>query len=266
MLDGTEDQATGLRRLFRRAPPLVAALFACGRDPQASVARALRRLQRAGGRTIVLDEGRGAGTLAAALGIGPGKDLLQIVDGCTPVSALVREASSGLVHLAVGGAALALPLLDEDRRDHLMTALHDLQRRCQLMIVCTATLDPERPSPFVLAAPLRLLVVEASGRGVTGGYAMIKQIAAIGAGDLAVAVEGARDSREAHELFMQLDELVSRRVGLPLRLAGEVERDDLFQVLALHGAPRREREAAAAFLRRLTAWAGAQRVAGGQQA
>ena len=33
MLDGREDQAAGLRRLFRRAPPQVGALYVSGRPP-----------------------------------------------------------------------------------------------------------------------------------------------------------------------------------------------------------------------------------------
>ena len=53
MLDGREDQATGLRRLFRRAPPSVVAVFACGKDARELAAQALISLARGAGRVVV---------------------------------------------------------------------------------------------------------------------------------------------------------------------------------------------------------------------
>lgn len=261
MLDGREDQATGLRRLFRRAPPSVAALFACGRDAPALAARSLLNIARGGcGRVAVLDEARGETALAPQFGLGDCGDLLHLIDGRTPVDALVQHVSPALAHLAVAGAALALPLLEDDHRERLIAGLQAVQRHCQLMLVHGASTDALRPSPFVLAAPGRLLVVEASARGVTDGYATIKRLSGAGAGDLAIAVAGAQDRGEARALFGQLEALVRRHVGLPLRFLGEVERDDLFAQLQEVAPGRRDREASAAFLRRLSAWTHSQEV------
>lgn len=44
MLDGREDQAAGLRRLFRRAPPQVVALYAGGRRAADNAALAAHRI------------------------------------------------------------------------------------------------------------------------------------------------------------------------------------------------------------------------------
>ena len=72
--------------------------------------------------------------------------------------------------------------------------------------------------------------------------------------------------REALELFGQLDALVRRRVGLPLRLIGELGRDDLAARLQDQAPPKRERLASAAFLRRLSAWTHSNGMTGGQRA
>lgn len=266
MLDGREDQASGLRRLFRRSPPAVVAMFACGRAPRELAARTLLDLARRGPRVAVLDEARGDDGLLGHFGCGERGDLLHLIDGATQVNALISELAPDLSHLSVAGAALALPLLDDDRRDHLITGLHEIQRHCQLVVVHGASTEWARPSPFVLAAPGRLLVVEASASGVTDGYAIIRQLAGAGAGDLAVAVAGARDHHEAMALFSQLEALVRRRIGLPLRLVGELGRDDLAESLQEQSPPKREREASAAFLRRLAAWARTHGVPGGQRA
>ncbi|MCB1955424.1 MAG: flagellar FleN [Rhodocyclaceae bacterium] len=266
MLDGREDQASGLRRLFRRAPPTVVAMFTAGRAPNALAARTLTDLASRARGVAVLDETPGEGGLLEAFGVESRGDLLHLIDGATPIGALVSELGSSLSHLSVGGAALALPLLDDDRRDHLVTGLAELQRKSQLMVIHGMQSEWARPSPFVLAAPGRMLVVEASARGVTDGVAIIRHLAGAGAGDLAVAVAGAKDRREALELFGQLDALVRRRVGLPLRLIGELGRDDLAARLQDQAPPKRERLASAAFLRRLSAWTHSNGMTGGQRA
>lgn len=266
MLDGREDQATGLRRLFRRSPPSVVAMFVCGREPRRIAAGALLDMARRAGRTAVLDEARGEAALAAQFGLPDCGDLLNLIDGRTHVRALIQDVEPGLCHLSVAGAALALPLLEDDHRERVITGLHEIQRHCQLILIHGGATDAMQPSPFVLAAPGRLLIVEASARGVTDGYAIIKRLAESGAGDLSVAVTGARDRAEARALFSQLLTLVRQRVGLPLRFLGEVERDDLAMQLQEHSPLRLEREASAAFLRRLSAWTRRRMVDRGAQA
>ncbi|HQU90542.1 MAG TPA: flagellar FleN, partial [Denitromonas sp.] len=44
MIDGREDQAAGLRRLFRKAPPTVVAVFSTGHVAARTAARAITRL------------------------------------------------------------------------------------------------------------------------------------------------------------------------------------------------------------------------------
>lgn len=253
MLDGREDQAAGLRRLFRRAPPNVAALFVTGHDRAVIAALAARRMSREG-RVALLDEGRGEAGVASGLGVSEEGDLLNLIDGRTALDSLLRVSPEGVLHLPIGGAALAFALLDDDYRERLLTGLHALQRRCSLMLIHASLTGTLPHSPFVQAAPRRLLLVEASGRGVTDAYASIKALAAAGAGDLHVAVARARSRAEAVALFAQLDGLVRMHVGLPLAFLGEVERDDLGAALAAQPAVRSDHAAAAAFLRRLAGW------------
>lgn len=253
MLDGREDQAAGLRRLFRRAPPNVVALFVTGHGRAAIAGLAARRLVSEG-RVAVLDEARGEAGMAAGLGVPEEGDLLNLIDGRTAIDALLRVSAEGVLHLPIAGAALAFPLLDDDHRERLITGLHAVQRRCSLMLIHASVALTMPHSPFVQAAPRRLLVVEASGRGVTDAYAQIKELAAAGAGDLHVAVARARSRAEARALFSQLDGLVRSHVGLPLAFLGEVERDDLGMALAAQPSVRSDRAAAAAFLRRLAGW------------
>ncbi|AYH45117.1 flagellar FleN [Azoarcus sp. DN11] len=269
MVAPREDQAAGLRRLFRRTPPTVVALYGTGRRRAQVALQAAHRIAGRSERVLLLDEVRDEGSLAAALGLPAGGDLLSVLGGRSPVRELVQPVPGLLGCVPVAACALALPLLDDARRECLLAALRTLQRPASFILIHAACEGAADPSPFTLAAPRRLVVAEASRSGATDAYQVIKRLAAAGAGSLHVAVCGARGRADAAAFFASLSELVRRHVGVPLAWLGEVERDELAAGLGRSAAEASPRDAEAAFLRRLAAFgdvraeAGAARRRGG---
>lgn len=261
MIDPHEDQAAGLRRLFRRAPPAVAALYATGRNPAHLALKAAHRIAGVRERVLLLDEAQGDAALGEALGLPEVGDLLGVLGGRLSLRELVQPVPGLLGRVPVGAAALALPLLDDERRMRLVDAVRALVRKASFVLVHASCEGAEDPSPFIFAAPRRLVVAEASRRGATDAYQTIKQLAAAGAGSMHVAVAGARGREDAKAFFASLNALVARHVGVPLAWIGELERDDL--AAGLSGAFREASPAdtEAAFLRGLANF-GNTRVAG----
>lgn len=261
MIDPHEDQAAGLRRLFRRAPPNVVALYAAGRAPAQLALTAAHRLAGLRERLLVLDEAQGEDALAGALGLPAGGDLLSVLGGQLGPRDVLQPVPGLFGRVPVAATALALPLLDDERRAHLVEALRALLRSASVVLIHSTSAAAEDPSPFVFAAPRRLIVAEASHRGATEAYQTIKRLAAAGAGSMHVAVAGARSREEARAFFGSLAALVERHVGVPLAWLGELERDDL--AVGLRGDLREASpaDAASAFLRGLVKFGGA-RVAG----
>lgn len=251
MLDAREDQAAGLRRLFRRAPPTVVALYATGRNRLCSAVQTAYRLAGQAERVLILDEATGENSLDHILALPPGTDLLGILGGAVNVAGLLQPVPGLIGRVPVSAAALALPLLDQARRGHLVSALGHLYRTAGIVVIHASVDTAADPSPFVCAAPRRLVVAEASRSGATEAYRVIKQLAAAGAGSLHVAVARARTREEARAFFTALNDLVRRHIGVPLAWLGEVERDDLAAGLANEAAEVSQRGAEAAFLRRL---------------
>lgn len=251
MIDPREDQAAGLRRLFRRAPPTVVALYATGRQRAHIALQAAHRIAGRAERVLLLDEAQGGDALAATLGLPPGSDLLNVLGGRMEPRELVQAVPGLLGRVPVSAAALALPLLDAERRQCLVGALNALQRSASFILIHSACEAAADPSPFIFAAPRRLVVAEASHRGATDAYQTIKRLAAAGAGSLHVAVARARGRADATAFFASLDALVRRHVGVPLAWVGEVECDDLAAGLGSGISEASPRDAEAAFLRRL---------------
>lgn len=257
MLDGREDQAAGLRRLFRRTPPQVVALYAGGRLAADNAVLAAHRIAGRSERVLVLDEAEGGATLSGALGVGEGADLLQLLDGRSTLADILQPVPGLVGRVPAAAAALALPLLDDARRACLIEALRILHRHAGFVLVHSSGEQAAEPSPFVLAAPRCLVVAEASGSGATDAYQTIKGLAAAGAGSVHVAVCRAHGSSDAAAFFRSLDALVRRHVGVPLAWVGELERDDIAAGLQ-QPLQISSRDAGNAFLRRATATARAR--------
>lgn len=227
MLDGREDQAAGLRRLFRRAPPQVVALYASGRSRARNAILAAHRIADRAQRVLIIDEAEGDAGLASALGVQPGSDLLQMLDGRTLLASVLQPLPGLLGRVPAAAAALALPLLDDARRSCLFEAVRLLHRHAGFVLIHADGQLADNPSAFVNAAPRRLLIAEASASGATEAYQIVKRLASSGAGSVDVAVCGANGRADAAAFFASLDGLVRRHVGVPLAWVGEVERDDL---------------------------------------
>ncbi|MBW7859830.1 MAG: flagellar FleN [Rhodocyclaceae bacterium] len=262
MIDSTEDQAAGLRRLFRKAPPAVVALYVAGRQPAAVAIRTAYRIAGRAERVLVLDEAQGERALSQALDLPPGPDLLSVLGAKVHPLDLIQQVPGLVGRVPAGAAALALPLLDDERRDRLVGALGLLHRHAGYVLIhscCEAAADP---SPFIFAAPRRLVVAEVGRTGATESYRVIKRLAEAGAGSIHVAAAGARSRSDAQAFFDALENLVRRHVGIPLAWLGELERDDIARGLDSEVGASRSRDAEAAFLRRLVALGRSGRMTG----
>jgi flagellar biosynthesis protein FlhG len=260
MINGREDQAAGLRRLFRQTPPAVVTLYATGRCRARNAVRAAYRIAGQRERVLLLDEATGKDALGPALELDLGPDLLQMLDGRLTLAGLVQPVPGFLGRVPTAAAALALPLLDGARRVCLIEALKVLHRHAGFILIHAGIDTADVPSPFVQAVPNRLVVAEASATGATETYRVIKRLAAAGAGSVHVAATRAKNRADAERFFASLHALVERHVGVPLLWLGEIEHDDLAAGLAR--APSFTHGAGTAFLNRLAvtgAWQAACR-------
>jgi flagellar biosynthesis protein FlhG len=204
-------------------------------------------------RVLLLDEASGEGALSRILDLPDGPDLLSVLGGQVRAVDLIQTVPGLIGRVPIRAAALALPLLDEERRNHLVNTLRSLYRYAAFVLIHSSCDAAEDPSPFIFAAPRRLVIAQASRSGATDAYQIIKRLAAAGAGSIHVAISRARNRDDAAAFFASLDKLVQRHVGIPLAWLGEVERDDLARGLGCESAEAGPRESEAAFLRRLSA-------------
>lgn len=227
MIDRRNDQAAGLRRLFRKSPPLVMVLYASGRQRHQHVLQAARRFSVAAERVLIIDEAQGDASLGRLSGLEEGPDLLQVLDGRTLLAEVLQPLDGLFGRIPAAAAALALPLLDDARRACLLEALRIFHRHVDLVLIHAESSTLAQCSPFVAATARRILLAEASASGASEAYRTVKALSAAGTGSVPVAVGGARGRADARAFYASLNTLVQRHVGVPLAFLGELEHDDL---------------------------------------
>lgn len=224
----TEDQAAGLRRLFRETPPEVIAAVPCGAQASVWLAHQLRHRQAAGLQILALDEWAASGNLADCLGVSPRFDLLQAVEGHVPLAHCRTAVADGLSLVPVarlsrqlGASRLGGQMSDRVLRQRTTALLASLQKGTDECLIHARPCEIEGMSELALAAPHRLLVVEPQAKSITQAYAALKRWVgdadmSTGAESIAIAVCGVQTA-ESKALLVNLHSVAARLLGVSLQ-------------------------------------------------
>lgn len=175
MTDMTMDQATGLRRIFRMAPPRVLAVVPCGAVTTPWVADQLQMRARTGGHILALDEWECCGNLGDCLGVSPRFDLAQAAAGQVRVEQCLCEAMPGL---RLASAACLARALGTERiaSQRCLDLLRTLQAGSDEWLLMIQAGNVEGLSPLALAVPRVLMVVDSHPQAVAVAWAALARL------------------------------------------------------------------------------------------
>lgn len=213
------DQASGLRRLFRQAPPEVLSVVPCGAGAIPWVARQVLGRGRTGRRVLTLDEWAACGNIADCLGVSPRFDLLQAVEGHVSFERCLLQVTP---ELYLAPVSRLVQVLGQDRITMQRTAerLRALQPMTDEWIVLAKPCELRGLSPLALAAPRVLLVLDPHPKAVTEAYATLKRLAPeADALSIGLALAGPV-TPEARALLQNLLSVARRQLGVVLQLTG----------------------------------------------
>lgn len=217
MKPGFEDQAAGLRRLLRKAPPQVVAASVFGAGAMRWLAgQALTRAQ--GGRHVTaFDEMATSGNLADALGASARFDLLQAVERHVPLDAVRVDAGPGLSLFPSARLSRALNGADRVLSERFSETCRALQRGSDLWLIHARPDEGRALSPLASAAHRMVVVLDGSPRATTEAYALIKRLDGGPWPQIDLALATPRDPDEAEALLANLILVGHRQTSLALR-------------------------------------------------
>ena len=217
------DQAAGLRRIFgtqaARGVAFVSGREACGRTTL--LMRTAAALAKAGHGVVIIDENPGANNVHSVLGMKARHDLLDLVQGGSPIERLVQPVAPLLSVLSAVRFASDVRQIDASAASRLDAALRQLQEGSSFILIDCATRNGKHLSPLALAAPHMAVVVAAQSSAITRAYSLIKRLAQERRRDeFHVAITRAGSEQEAQAIFHNMRDTALDHLSVNLSYLG----------------------------------------------
>ena len=228
MRSDVHDQAAGLRRLLARSSSRVVTVVGArdGLGATSIVVNLAAALGGAGKDVLVLDENLSQDNVANTLALKARHDLLNVVRGDKTWQDVILQGAQGVHVLPVARAMQDLPRLGEAQRARLLESLSAAAKGMDVVLV-----DAARAGHSVCASlsgdePL-LLVLDATARGITESYSLLKRMAMHnGRQAFDIVVNKVGSEREALTVFDNMAQVANRHLQVRLEYLGHIPVDE----------------------------------------
>ena len=199
-----DDQATGLRRLFRPADAPVVAVG--GTDAAAIAVHLARALAADGAQVLVVD--RTVGEIATAAGIRTRYDLAHALDGDRAPADVLCDGPDGIVVLP---AARAFGRFSHE---------HDWRAAIAASAACRGVFDAWIVHGTPPVGARGLVALAPTAEAITAAYAVLKDVARVARGtSIGAIVHKAATPAAAREVYASVSETARRFLGIDLTYA-----------------------------------------------
>lgn len=223
MLKLNDDQAAGLRRLFRRtAPKVVAVVGGQAASGATRIACALaERLAAHGVMATLIDEHRSPRGAASVLDVRFRYDLWQVVNGDVPLQRAAVAVNDRLRFLSAARLAQRRDQLDEVQRSSLEQCWPHLSAGSEVVVIDANIHAGGKLSPLAAKAAVIAVVTGSGSAAVMGSYLTLKSIAlALRSARLGVVVNRAADAQQAAYIGENMRGLIRQQLGRSMEFFG----------------------------------------------
>ena len=234
------DQAEGLRRLLgHNVLRVICVASGKPRTGQTSVVANLACALEALGKSIlIIDEGIGADSCAARLGLAPRIELLQVLKAQATLAQSILPYSPTIHLLPAREGLRRLPDLSRTAHDALARALQALSFKPDIILIDLAA-DRAHATLAAAAAADAVLVVLGPGHpAITQAYSLIKQLAqAYGQRQLHLLATKIKDDIDATAIYNNMADAATRYLQARLHSLPPIPWDDTIKRANKLGKP-----------------------------
>lgn len=223
MLKLHDDQAAGLRRLFRRtAPTVVAVVGGQAASGATRIACALAEQLAARAMTVTLiDEHRSPRGAASVLDVRFRYDLWQVVNGDVPLQHAAVAVNDRLRFISAARLAQRREQLDEAQRGSLEHCWPRLNAGSEVVVIDASVHAGGKFSPLAAKAGVIAVVTGSGSAAVMGSYLTLKSIAqARRSARLGIIVNRAADAHQAAYIGENMRGLIRQQSGRSMEFFG----------------------------------------------
>ena len=184
-------------------------------------------LTRLGKKVLILDADLGLGNLDVLLGLAPKYNLSHAISGEKTVSEIVVEGPGKVLILPAPSGIQELSDLTDDQRNRMLTDLDSLIDSVDLFLIDTGAGISSNVMHFNSSAQEILVVVSPEPTSITDAYALMKVLSLNYARkEFKLVVNLAKSSREASEVYKQLELVADRFLDIKIEYMGYVLIDE----------------------------------------
>lgn len=228
--DYNPDQAEGLRRLLLRdsARMIMVTAARTGFGITSMVVNLATALSQAGKNVLILDENPPQNNSINMLGLSQHYDLLDAVRYRKTLNEIVLHSRQGVHILPIARTIRLLPQLSMAERSYLMDCLAEVSNSAEIVLVdTTPCIGAGKISISSNPSQPLLLVLNATHAAITESYALIKRLSIHDSRmSFAVAVNKARDEKEARIIFDNMEQVASHHLQVQVEYLGYIPADE----------------------------------------
>lgn len=184
-------------------------------------------LSRLGKKVLILDADLGLGNLDVLLGLAPKYNLSHAIAGSKTLSEIVIDGPGNVKILPAPSGIQELSDLTDEQKTRMLTALDLLIDSVDLFLIDTGAGISSNVMHFNSSAPEIMVVASPEPTSITDAYALMKVLSLdYSRKHFKLVVNLARSSREAMDVYKQLELVADRFLDIKIEYMGHVLIDE----------------------------------------
>jgi len=184
-------------------------------------------LSQSGKKVLILDADLGLGNLDVLLGLTPKYNLSHAITGAKTISEIVIEGPGKVKILPAPSGIQELSDLSDEQKTRMLTALDLLIDSVDIFLIDTGAGISSNVMHFNSSAPEIMVVVSPEPTSITDAYALMKVLSLdYSRKQFKLVVNLARSSKEATEVYRQLELVADRFLDIEIEYMGYVLIDE----------------------------------------
>jgi flagellar biosynthesis protein FlhG len=214
-----------LSRDFIRSVTMVGARSGVGRT--VALTNIAGALAGQGRSVLLLDQNRGRGSTVELLGLSPGRDLLDVIEGRAALADVLLTGPRDLRVVSGAQAFQLLGSLPPAEEEVLTRAFRSLRPRIDYILVDAPAGDAIQTPSLSLASQEVIIMVSPRTESITGAYSMLKRLS----WDFAkrrfhILANRVRSAEQGEALYENIARTARRFLNLSLEYLGAIPEDD----------------------------------------
>jgi flagellar biosynthesis protein FlhG len=182
-----------------------------------------------GRKVVIIDADFGMANIEVLFGVVPRKSLLDVLNGNSSIEDVIMDGPNGIKFISGGSGFTDMAALSDRQLGYLLETFAYLDSMADFILIDTGAGASNQVVNLVRASKETIIVTTPEPTSLTDAYAMIKIIkeAKFIVPEMFIVINRIENKKEGEDIYLKLNRVSHRFLGLELKLLGYIPHDDL---------------------------------------